>query len=171
MLRNAISTLRWRQGIDKCTLAYESMVLRSCEGTLIAMNELYKSRRSTILWNWSYYCFTLAGPSTTSDCASSSQLQQTRWASKKQGGSTQNNKDSNPKYLGVKLYGGQHCNPGNIIVRQRGTEFHPGRNVGMVSNTFHSLTQYSCLLGPYSMVWQKRISNIICRARIIRCLH
>ena len=58
-------------------------------------------------------------------------MQQIRWASKKQGGSTQNNKDSNPKYLGVKLYGGQRCSPGNIIVRQRGTEFHPGLNVGM----------------------------------------
>ena len=34
--------------------------------------------------------------------------------------------------LGVKLYGGQHCIPGNIIVRQRGTEFHPGANVGLV---------------------------------------
>lgn len=62
-----------------------------------------------------------------------SQLQQLRFASKKQGGSTQNTKDSNPKFLGVKLYGGQHCAPGNIIMRQRGTEFHPGANVGMVS--------------------------------------
>ena len=53
-------------------------------------------------------------------------------ASKKQGGSTQNTKDSNPKMLGIKLYGGQHCIPGNIIVRQRGTEYHPGANVGMV---------------------------------------
>ena len=60
-----------------------------------------------------------------------SQLQQIRWASKKQGGSTQNNKDSNPKYLGIKLYGGQRCIAGNIIVRQRGTEFHPGLHVGM----------------------------------------
>ena len=56
-----------------------------------------------------------------------------RRASKKQGGSTQNNKDSLPKYLGVKLYGGQRCIAGNIIVRQRGTEYHPGANVGMVS--------------------------------------
>lgn len=54
-------------------------------------------------------------------------------ASKKQGGSTQNTKDSNPKMLGIKLYGGQHCIPGNIIVRQRGTEYHPGVNVGLVS--------------------------------------
>jgi ribosomal protein L27 len=59
------------------------------------------------------------------------QMQQIRCASKKQGGSTQNNKDSNPKYLGVKLFGGQRCIPGNIIVRQRGKRFHPGDNVGM----------------------------------------
>ena len=58
--------------------------------------------------------------------------QQVRWASKKQGGSTQNTKGQNPKNLGIKLYGGQRCIPGNIIVRQRGTEFHPGPNVGMV---------------------------------------
>lgn len=53
-------------------------------------------------------------------------------ATKKAGGSTQNRGSSLPKYLGIKLYGGQHCIPGNIIVRQRGTEFHPGKNVGMV---------------------------------------
>lgn len=74
--------------------------------------------------------------------ASSHQYQQSRWASKKQGGSTQNNKDSNPKYLGVKLYGGQHCIPGNIIVRQRGTKFHPGKNVGMgKDHTIYSLVE------------------------------
>lgn len=66
-----------------------------------------------------------------SDAFSAAQVQQLRWASKKQGGSTQNNKDSNPKYLGVKLFGGQNCISGNIIVRQRGTKFHPGHNVGM----------------------------------------
>lgn len=59
------------------------------------------------------------------------QNMQVRCASKKQGGSTQNNKDSNPKYLGLKLFGGQHCIPGNIIVRQRGKRFHPGSNVGI----------------------------------------
>lgn len=62
-------------------------------------------------------------------------VQQLRWASKKQGGSTQNSKGNNPQNLGVKLYGGQRCIPGNIILRQRGTEFHPGINVGMVSVT------------------------------------
>ena len=52
-------------------------------------------------------------------------------AHKKAGGSTRNGRDSNPKYLGVKLFGGQVVGAGNIIVRQRGTQFHPGRNVGL----------------------------------------
>ena len=46
-------------------------------------------------------------------------------------GSTRNNRDSNPKYLGVKRCAGQVVKAGNIIVRQRGTKFHPGRHVGM----------------------------------------
>jgi large subunit ribosomal protein L27 len=52
-------------------------------------------------------------------------------AHKKAGGSTRNGRDSNPKYLGVKMYGGQAIDAGNIIVRQRGTQFHPGRGVGL----------------------------------------
>jgi len=52
-------------------------------------------------------------------------------AHKKAGGSTRNGRDSNPKYLGVKIYGGQAVEAGNIIVRQRGTQFHPGSNVGL----------------------------------------
>lgn len=52
-------------------------------------------------------------------------------AHKKAGGSTRNGRDSNPKMLGVKVYGGQTVVAGNIIVRQRGTEFHAGANVGM----------------------------------------
>ena len=51
-------------------------------------------------------------------------------AHKKAGGSTNNGRDSVSKRLGVKLFGGQMVNPGNIIVRQRGTKFHPGENVG-----------------------------------------
>lgn len=46
-------------------------------------------------------------------------------------GSTRNNRDSLPKYLGVKKYGGEKVRAGNIIVRQRGTRFKPGRNVGL----------------------------------------
>jgi len=52
-------------------------------------------------------------------------------AHKKGVGSTKNGRDSNSKRLGVKIYGGQVAIPGNIIVRQRGTKFHPGENVGM----------------------------------------
>ena len=52
-------------------------------------------------------------------------------AHKKAGGSTRNGRDSNPKYLGVKRYGGESINAGTIIVRQRGTRFHPGKNVGV----------------------------------------
>ena len=52
-------------------------------------------------------------------------------AHKKAGGSTRNGRDSNPKMLGVKVYGGQKILAGGIIVRQRGTEFHAGGNVGM----------------------------------------
>ena len=52
-------------------------------------------------------------------------------AHKKAGGSTRNGRDSNPNYLGVKKFGGQHVIPGNIIIRQRGTSCHPGTGVGM----------------------------------------
>lgn len=52
-------------------------------------------------------------------------------AHKKGAGSTKNGRDSNAKRLGVKRYGGEYVIPGNIIVRQRGTQFKPGNNVGM----------------------------------------
>lgn len=52
-------------------------------------------------------------------------------AHKKGGGSTRNGRDSNSKRLGVKRYGGEHVIPGNIIVRQNGTKFKPGENVGL----------------------------------------
>ena len=51
-------------------------------------------------------------------------------AHKKAGGSTRNGRDSESKRLGIKVFGGQSVIPGNIIVRQRGTRFHPGTNVG-----------------------------------------
>ena len=51
-------------------------------------------------------------------------------AHKKAGGSSRNGRDSHAQRLGVKLFGGQLALPGNIIVRQRGTQFHPGKNVG-----------------------------------------
>ncbi len=52
-------------------------------------------------------------------------------AQKKGGGSTRNGRDSQPKMLGVKVFGGQQVSAGAIIVRQRGTKFHPGTNVGV----------------------------------------
>lgn len=52
-------------------------------------------------------------------------------AQKKGGGSTRNGRDSQPKMLGVKAYGGETVSAGSIIVRQRGTKFHPGVNVGV----------------------------------------
>jgi len=58
-------------------------------------------------------------------------------AHKKAGGSTRNGRDSQSKRLGVKRFGGERVVPGNIIVRQRGTQWHPGVNVGM--GTDHTL--------------------------------
>ena len=51
-------------------------------------------------------------------------------AHKKGQSSSRNGRDSNPQYLGVKVYGGQVINAGGIIIRQRGTKVHPGKNVG-----------------------------------------
>lgn len=58
-------------------------------------------------------------------------------ATKKAGGSSRNGRDSESKRLGVKRYGGQVVRAGNILVRQRGTQFHPGVNVGL--GTDHTL--------------------------------
>jgi len=58
-------------------------------------------------------------------------------AHKKAGGSSRNGRDSDGRRLGVKKYGGESVLAGNIIVRQRGTKFHPGRNVGI--GTDHTL--------------------------------
>ena len=62
-------------------------------------------------------------------------------ASKKGVGSSRNGRDSNPQYLGVKRYGGEKIIAGNILVRQRGTKFHPGNNVGLgKDHTLFALT-------------------------------
>jgi len=55
-------------------------------------------------------------------------------AHKKGGGSTKNGRDSNPQYRGIKKFGGENVRAGNIIVRQCGTKWHPGRNVGLGSD-------------------------------------
>lgn len=63
-------------------------------------------------------------------------------AHKKGQGSTQNGRDSNPQYLGIKLYGGEAAQAGSIIVRQRGTPFQAGFNVKMGSdNTLYSVAE------------------------------
>ena len=65
-------------------------------------------------------------------------------AHKKGLGSTKNGRDSNPQYLGVKKYGGEVVLAGNIIIRQRGTKFYPGVNVGMgKDHTLFALTDGS----------------------------
>jgi large subunit ribosomal protein L27 len=62
-------------------------------------------------------------------------------AHKKAGGSSRNGRDSAGQRLGVKLFGGQKIEAGNVIVRQRGTQFHPGANVGMgKDHTLFALT-------------------------------
>jgi large subunit ribosomal protein L27 len=62
-------------------------------------------------------------------------------AHKKAGGSSRNGRDSPGQRLGVKLFGGQKITAGNVIVRQRGTQFHPGQNVGMgKDHTLFALT-------------------------------
>ena len=55
-------------------------------------------------------------------------------AHKKDVGSSKNGRESASKRLGVKIFGGEACKAGNIIVRQRGTQFHPGKNIGMGSD-------------------------------------
>ena len=61
-------------------------------------------------------------------------------AQKKAGGSTRNVRDSESKRLGIKRYGGEHVIPGNILCRQRGTQWHPGAGVGMgTDHTIYSV--------------------------------
>lgn len=71
-------------------------------------------------------------------------------AHKKAGGSTRNGRDSNPKYLGVKAFGGEHVVPGNIIIRQRGTNCHPGPGVGMGKD--HTL--YAKIEGKVTFIYK-----------------
>ena len=76
-----------------------------------------------------------------------------RGAQKKAGGTTKNGRESNPKYLGVKRFGGERVRAGNILVRQRGTKFHPGEHVGMGrDHTLFALAdghvKFSCVSRP-----------------------
>lgn len=69
-------------------------------------------------------------------------------ATKKGASSSRNGRDSNPQFLGVKRYGGQTVNAGEILVRQRGTKFHPGFNVGRGrDDTLFALAEGSVAFG------------------------
>lgn len=71
-------------------------------------------------------------------------------AHKKSGGSTSNGRDSNPKYRGVKKYGGESVSIGNIIVRQKGTKFHAGKGVSMGKDfTLFAMAEGKVKFGNY----------------------
>jgi large subunit ribosomal protein L27 len=79
-------------------------------------------------------------------------------AHKKGVGSSRNGRDSKPKYLGVKRYGGEYVRPGTIIVRQRGTKIRPGENVGLGRDyTIYSLIEGYVTFEPYRR-GQKQVS-------------
>ncbi len=82
-------------------------------------------------------------------------------AHKKAGGSSRNGRDSNPKMLGMKVYGGEAIRAGGIIMRQRGTRLHPGSNVGMGKD--HTL--YALVDGTVSFTTkgerQHRYANVV----------
>ena len=73
-------------------------------------------------------------------------------AHKKGLGSSRNGRDSNPQYLGVKRFGGETVTAGSILVRQRGTKFHPGNNVGKGSDD----TLFALVDGVYAASFEGR---------------
>jgi len=80
-------------------------------------------------------------------------------AHKKAGSSTKNGRDSNSKRLGVKRYDGQVVVPGTILIRQRGTRFHPGENVGLGRDyTIYSLIEGKVKFEPYAKGRRKQVS-------------
>ncbi len=78
-------------------------------------------------------------------------------AHKKAGGSTSNGRDSNPKMRGVKMFGGQKVIPGNIIVRQCGTKFHAGNNVGMGKD----FTLFATSEGKVEFSWYNKTTKLV----------
>lgn len=82
-------------------------------------------------------------------------------AHKKAGGSSRNGRDSHSKRLGVKCYGGELIKAGSIIVRQRGTQFHPGENVGIgKDHTLYAKTEGKVIFGVKS-VFKRKIVSIV----------
>jgi large subunit ribosomal protein L27 len=78
-------------------------------------------------------------------------------AHKKGQSSSRNGRDSNPKFLGVKAYGGEAVSAGSIILRQRGTQFHPGKNVGCGRD----FTLYALVDGTVEFKKDARKVNIV----------
>ncbi len=80
-------------------------------------------------------------------------------AHKKGVGSSRNGRDSNSKRLGVKHFSGEFVIPGNILIRQRGTRFHPGENVGLGrDHTIYSLIEGRVKFEPYAKGRRKKVS-------------
>ncbi len=80
-------------------------------------------------------------------------------AHKKGGGSSRNGRDSAGRRLGVKRYDGEVVKPGTIIIRQRGTRFHPGKNVGLGRDfTVYSLIDGKVKFEPYAKGRRKKVS-------------
>jgi len=87
-------------------------------------------------------------------------------AHKKAGGSTKNLRDSNPKYLGTKLYDGEEAKAGSIIVRQRGTRILPGKHVGLGKD--HTL--FALKAGKIKFA-NKRKTNFDGNSRVLKIVH
>jgi len=86
-------------------------------------------------------------------------------AHRKAGGSAKNLRDSNPKYLGVKLNHGQAVKSGQIIIRQRGTKFMPGKNVGVGND--HTLFALSDGTVNFSSKEKRHFDNSIVRKKVV----
>ena len=86
-------------------------------------------------------------------------------ATKKAGGSAKNLTDSNPQYLGIKLYGGEQASAGSIIVRQRGTKVLPGKNVGMGSA--HTLYAKKAGIVKYGSKRKVNYDNTVVKKNIV----
>ncbi|MDV6344255.1 MULTISPECIES: 50S ribosomal protein L27 [unclassified Nitrosomonas] len=82
-------------------------------------------------------------------------------AHKKAGGSSRNGRDSHSKRLGIKSFGGELIKAGSIIVRQRGTQFHPGENVGIgKDHTLYAKIEGKVIFGVKSALNRKTVSII-----------
>jgi len=89
-------------------------------------------------------------------------------AHKKAGGTSRNGRDSNSKRLGIKLYGGQIAKSGSIIVRQRGTKFHPGKNVSKgKDDTLFSTVEGTVKFTSKSM---KKFNNSLIKTNFVNVL-